>query len=76
MKLAALVWLACLAIYLDLLWRARSRGKFIGPQPWPLLVVIAGGLAWIGWNLVFGWPAPDPITQLMTWLVADRPHLL
>ena len=32
MKLAALVWLACLAIYLDLLWRARSRGTFVGPD--------------------------------------------
>ena len=53
MKLAALVWLTCLAIYLDLLWRARSRGKFVGPLPWPLLAVIAVGLAWIGWNVVF-----------------------
>jgi len=72
MKLAALVWLACLAIYLDLLWRARSNGKFVGPLPWPLLAVIAVGLAWIVWNVVFGWAAPDPIMQLMTQLVAER----
>ena len=67
MKIAALVWLACAAIYLDLLWRARSRGKFVGPLPWPLLAVLAAGLAGIAWGLVFGWSNLDLEGHLATW---------
>jgi hypothetical protein len=65
MKTAALVWLVCAAIYLDLLWRARSRGKFVGTFPWSLLAIIAAGLAWIAWSLVMGWPQPGTIEHLI-----------
>ena len=70
MKAAALIWLGCVAIYLDLLWRARNRGKFTGPFPSSMLAVIAGGLAWIAWGLVFGWPDLDLAGHLAAWTVA------
>ena len=76
MKIAALVWLGCTAIYLDLLWRARSRGKFVGPLPWPLLAIIAAGLAGIAWGIALERREPSTIEYLRTWIVAERPRSL
>jgi hypothetical protein len=54
MRAAALIWLACLAIYLELLWRHRSHGRARGPLPWSLLALIVGGLVTVLWIVVLG----------------------
>ena len=59
MRVAALIWLACLAIYLEMLWRHRLHGRARGTLPWPLLALIAGGLAIVLWIGVFGGTSSD-----------------
>jgi hypothetical protein len=52
MKIAALIWFACFAIYLELLVRARPRPQVTPPLPWPIVLLGAGvvaSLLWAAW---------------------------
>jgi hypothetical protein len=70
MRIAALIWLACLAIYLELLWRNRSHGRARGTLPPSLLALIAGGLATVLWISVLGGGSSD-LDRFVAWLGAD-----
>jgi hypothetical protein len=67
MRVAALIWLACLAIYLEMLWRHRSRGRARGTLPWSLLALIAGGLVTVLWIGVLGGGSSD-IEHFVEWV--------
>ena len=64
MKLAALVWLTCLAIYLELLSRRRVGGSRALHVPWPDLILGIGVLLTLGWGLALGWFATDGLKWL------------
>jgi hypothetical protein len=67
MRVAALIWLACLAIYLEMLWRHRSRGGARGMLPWPLLALIVSGLVTVLWIGVLG-GHHDGFFELAKWI--------
>ena len=67
MRVAALIWLACLAIYLEMLWRHRSCGRARGTLPWSLLALIAGGLVTVLWIGVLGGSSSD-IKHFVEWV--------
>jgi hypothetical protein len=74
MRIAALVWLACLAIYLELLWRHRAHGRARGTPPWSLLALIAAGLVTVLWIGVLGGDSSD-INRFVEWLGAEPVQL-
>ena len=74
MRIAALIWLACLAIYLELMWRQQARGRARGTPPWSLLALIAGGLVTVLWIGVFGGDSSD-INRFVEWLGAEPVRL-
>jgi hypothetical protein len=54
MKIAALIWLACFAIYLELLARARQRDAVAETLPWPIILLGAGAVASVFWAAWIG----------------------
>lgn len=66
MKTAALVWLVCLAIYVELLARAKAADRVVGgPLPFPIFALAAVAVAASIWIGVLGWLAAGPVRSVV-----------
>jgi hypothetical protein len=54
MKIAALIWLACFAVYLELLARSRKRDPLAATLPWPIILLGVGAVASVLWAAWIG----------------------
>jgi hypothetical protein len=54
MKTAAIIWLACFAVYVELLARARQRNSVGATLPWPIILLGAGAIASVFWAAWIG----------------------
>jgi hypothetical protein len=62
--MAALVTLACLALYCELLYRFRASARSPGGVAWSVLLVGVAAVASVIWTLTVGWIG-------MRWIVAQ-----
>lgn len=66
MKTAALVWLICCAIYVELLARRKATNESTAqPMPFPIFALAAVAVATSIWIGVLGWLAAGPVRSVV-----------